>query len=147
MEYHEQSAFEFKLSEQAVDALRGSAKWCFFLSIIGFIGVALMVVAALFIGPAMAIGPAGSMMGGFSGVFTGMYLLFAVLYFFPIYFLFKYATDTKTALASKNSELLSTGLVYLKSHHKYLGISIIVILSIYMLLAIGMVVFYASAVR
>ncbi len=147
MEYQEQSAFELRLNEQAVDALRGSAKWSFFLAIVGFIGIAFMVVAALFIGSIFSAGPAGAMLGSYSGVITGVYLLFAAIYFFPIYYLFKYATDMKAALASNNSDLVSNALTYLKSHHKFLGIAIIVIFSLYLIFAIGMVVFFASAVR
>ena len=41
--------FENKLTISAIDFLKESAKWCKFMAIVGFVGVGLMVLAALFI--------------------------------------------------------------------------------------------------
>jgi hypothetical protein len=41
--------------------------------------------------------------------------------------------------------LLSEALGYLKSHHKFLGIMMIVVLSLYVLMFIGMIVFFGAA--
>ena len=68
------------------------------------------------------------------------YLLMAVLYFFPIYYLYKYSSSVKTALQFNDSNLLADAFVNLKSHHKFLGISVIVILSLYLLIIIGAVI-------
>jgi hypothetical protein len=69
----------------------------------------------------------------------------AALYFAPIYYLYKYASDMKNALLASNSDLVATALGYLKSHHKYLGISIIILISLYFLLIIGIIVFFATS--
>jgi len=140
------------LNDQAVDALRESAKWCMFLSILGFIGIAFMVIAGLFMSVAMsAIGdnPAfggGAMnpLGAVKAYFGIMYIVIAALYFFPIYYLYKYATGTKRALESSNSDVLSDALVNLKSHHKFLGITAIVVISLYILIIIGVIIFAAK---
>lgn len=78
---------------------------------------------------------------GFIGL---IYILFALLYFFPIYYLFNYAKGTKRALESGNSEVLSKALVNLKSHHKFLGIMTIVIISLYVIGIIAVLAFAAS---
>ena len=65
------------------------------------------------------------------GIFSVVYIGMAALYFFPIYYLYKYATDTKAAIDLNDSDLLEKGLEKLKSHHKFLGIMMLVILSIY----------------
>ena len=137
-----------ELNQQAQDALRESAKWSFFLAIMGFIGVALMVIAAIFMGSVMSMIPdvpnSESPFGVMKGFISGIYLVLAGVYFVPVYYLFKYASDMKNALAVRSSDMVSQALVYLKSHHKFLGIMIIVLISLYIFIIIGMVLFFAS---
>jgi hypothetical protein len=144
---------EMHLNASALEFLKESAKWSKFLAIMGFIGIGFMVLAAIFMGTIMSLLP----MGGGMGVTEAMpftfisilYIIIAGLYFFPVYYLYKYANDTKIAIQNNDSELLSTGLGFLKSHHKFLGIMMIVILSLYVLMFIGMIamgIFAASSV-
>jgi hypothetical protein len=146
------------LNDQAVAALRESSKWCLFLSILGFIGIGFMILAGLFMSAAMSAIPTGDSYGATMGspyggnpilalkaYFGIMYIVIAALYFFPIYYLYKYATGTKRAFESSNSDVLSDALVNLKSHHKFLGITAIVVISLYILIIIGAVVFFAKA--
>lgn len=133
-----------ELNQLAKDALREGAKWTFFLSIMGFIGVGIMVLAAIFMTIALSSVPSEldsyGMFGAMKGFISLFYLLMAVLYFFPIYYLYKYSSNVKTALQFNDSNLLADAFVNLKSHHKFLGISIIVILSLYLLIIIGAVI-------
>ncbi len=125
--------FENQLTSAAVGFLQESAKWSKFMAIIGFVGIGLMVLVSLF----MAIG--FSSMGTanmpelpFSmSVFSIIYVLFAAIYFFPVYYLYQYATKTSAALHSKNKQLLTDGLENLKSHHKFLGIFTLILVSLY----------------
>lgn len=142
---------KLSLNELAIAALRESAKWCMFLAIVGFIGIGFMVIAGLFMAAAMsAVGnnPAFDSMNGFGAIkaYIGiLYIVIAALYFFPIYYLYKYAAGTKQSLQSGNSDDLSDALVNLKSHHKFLGITTIVVISMYILMIIGVVIFAAKA--
>lgn len=140
------------LNDQAIAALRESAKWCMFLSILGFIGIAFMIIAGLFMSVAMSampdnpeLGSAMGPLGAIKAYFGIMYIVIAALYFFPIYYLFKYANGTKRALESSNSDVLSDALVNLKSHHKFLGITAIVVISLYIVIIIGGIIFFAKA--
>jgi hypothetical protein len=58
-------------------------------------------------------------------------VLFAAIYFFPVYYLYQYATKTSAALHSKNKQQLTDGLENLKSHHKFLGIFTLILVSLY----------------
>lgn len=146
---------ELKLNNVAVSALRESAKWCMFLAIVGFIGIGLMVMAGLamsFVLGNIPDDPYGGMGGMAANPFAGMkawlggiYIVMALLYFFPVYYLFNYAKGIKQSLASGNEDLLATALVNLKSHHKFLGIFTIVMISLYILMIIGVMLFAASA--
>ena len=128
--------FENQLTSAAVGFLQESAKWSKFMAIIGFIGIGLMVLVSLF----MAIGfsvmkPSNIPELPFSmSVFSILYVLFAAIYFFPVYYLYQYATKTSAALHSKNKQLLADGLENLKSHHKFLGIFTLIIVSLYILI-------------
>ena len=47
--------FENRLTISAIGFLKESAKWCKFMAIVGFVGVGLMVLAALFLALAIAV--------------------------------------------------------------------------------------------
>ncbi|TAE62404.1 MAG: hypothetical protein EAY77_07550 [Flavobacteriia bacterium] len=121
---------ENQLTSAAVGFLQESAKWSKFMAIIGFIGIGIMVLISVF----MAIGIGATTMPElpFSmSVFSIIYVVFAAVYFFPVYYLYQYATKTNIALHSKNKQLLTDGLENLKSHHKFLGIFTLIIVSLY----------------
>lgn len=147
---------KFSLNDLAIDALRESAKWCMFLSIVGFIFIGLMLIIGAFMSVAMSAMPAmqqsstyGHAMSanpifGMKAYFGIIYIVLALLYFFPVYYLFNYAKGTKQALESGNDDVLTTALVNLKSHHKFLGIMTIVMIAVYVLAFIGIIIFAAK---
>lgn len=125
--------FENQLTTAAVGFLQESAKWSKFMAIIGFIGIGLMVLVSLFMAIGFsAIGASTMPELPFSmSAFSIIYVLFAAIYFFPVYYLYQYATKTSAALHSKNKQLLADGLENLKSHHKFLGIFTLILVSLY----------------
>jgi hypothetical protein len=125
--------FENQLTSAAVGYLQESAKWSKFMAIIGFVGIGLMVLVSLFMAIGFSVMKSSNIPGlPFSmSVFSILYVLFAAIYFFPVYYLYQYATKTSAALHSKNKQLLADGLENLKSHHKFLGIFTLIIISIY----------------
>ena len=135
-----------ELNNNAVEALRESAKWSMFLAIMGFIGIGFMIIGALFVGSAMAMIPDDPFnpIAGFRKYISIIYVILAALYFPPVYYLYKYSSDMKNSLLARNSQSLSEALVSLKSHHKYLGISIIVLIALYIVGIIAFIAFFAS---
>ncbi|RUT78616.1 DUF5362 family protein [Ancylomarina longa] len=123
-----------ELSAESVVYLNETRKWTIFLSILGFIFIGLMVVASLFMGVIfgsisndVAISGAASMGMGVA------YILIAILYFFPIFYLYKFSNYSKNAIENKDSNVLNLAFKNLKSHYKFMGILTIIILSIYLL--------------
>lgn len=143
---------DLKLNDFAVAALRESAKWCMFLSILGFIFIGLFVIMGIFMSVVMSAIPAEAMGPGMEnnpvmamkGFFGAFYILMAALYFFPVYYLYNYAKGVKQAFELSSSDVMAKALVNLKSHHKFLGIMMIVMISLYILIIIGVVAFAAS---
>jgi hypothetical protein len=125
--------YENQLTTAAVGFLQESAKWSKFMAIIGFIGIGLMVLVSLFMAIGFSAMSASTMpeLPFPMSVFSILYVLFAAIYFFPVYYLYQYATKTSAALHSKNKQLLADGLENLKSHHKFLGIFTLIIVSLY----------------
>ena len=136
---------EMKLNESAKDFLKETAKWAYFLSILGYVGIGFIVLAGLFADTLFSamgkMNPAMSSMGSSFGiVMTVIYLLIGALYFFPVYYLNKFASNAKIACATNDSDKLTISFQYLKSHYKFIGIMTLVVFSLYLLMIIGAII-------
>lgn len=130
------SGTELNISTQSSNYLKYAAKWANFLAIMGFIGLGLMVLGALLI---LTVGANfGRVTGSMApvGVMAFTYLVMAVLYFFPTYYLYNFAGKMKKAIANTSLDDMEAGFENLKSFFKFLGIFTIVIVSLYVLIAI-----------
>lgn len=135
---------ELTLNGASKSFLKETAKWTYFLSIIGFIFVGLMIVFSFFAGTIFNSLPNMEQMPFDIGpIMTGTYLLLSLIYFFPILYLFQFSVKMKKALQSKDDADLATAFEKLKSHYKFVGVLTIIILSIYVLFFI-MAIFGAA---
>jgi hypothetical protein len=117
--------------------LRETAKWAKFLAIIGFIGVGLMLLGSFFVGAIYSNIPQAASLPFDLGIFvTVLYLIIAILYFFPMYYLVQFSNKMKAALLTKNDDTLASAFELLKSHYKFIGVFTIIILSLYVLLIV-----------
>jgi uncharacterized oligopeptide transporter (OPT) family protein len=128
----------FELSDEAQGFLKETAKWAYFLSILGFVLVGLLVVLALFIGTLFSTlgsmsGTMNPIMGMGNGFISGIYLVMALLYFFPIYYLFLFSSKVKKAFKTDDKLLLNDSFQYLKSHYKFMGIAAVIFVAFYAL--------------
>lgn len=143
---------QLEMKAQLTDASRGflleTAKWGKFLAIVGFVLTGLMVLFGLFFSsfmanlPGMADNPAMPMGAGFMG---GIYAAMGAIYFFPSWYLFKFATRTKTAMAAYSTDMLTEGLENLKSVYKFWGIFTAIFVGIYgLIIVFGLIGFLVS---
>jgi len=132
---------DLQVTPQAQSYLTESAKWGKFLAIMGFIFCGLMIILPFTIPfifaqmPTSASLPLGFNTGMRTGL-TAVYLLFAVLFFFPCLYLYKFSIKMQVATRSVNQENFDESLINLKSVFKFYGIFTIVILSFYALVLI-----------
>ncbi len=128
------------LNENGKRDLKSTAGWSMFLSIAGIIGALFLLGISIIF---LIIGPLFSEfqdfdfltngMDGLSMPFTLMgilYLLFAVLYFFPSYFLLLFSTRSKKAIYENNQSKLDEAFKNLKRTFKFFGIMMIISLVI-----------------
>ncbi len=122
------------------DNLLKSAKWGNFLAILGFIGCGLMIIGALF----MLF--SNSYLGGSQLAVMGVtYIIMALLYFVPSLYLYKFSLNSKQGLMSESQVKLDEGIEFLAKQYQFLGIVAIVVLSLFVLLLIGGLIFGSMA--
>lgn len=133
-------SFELEVGDEIKGYLKETAKWAYLLSILGFVGIGFMVIGGIsftFLS-SMNTFPMNSAngMGNFVGIGI-VYIVLALVYFFPIMYLFKFSSKMKKALGSNNNADFKIAFSNLKAHYKYIGIFSIVIISLYVLILIG----------
>ncbi len=132
------------ITDDAMRFLKESGKWGQMLSIVGFVFIGLMVLGSFFMGTVMTAiyGDAG---GAFSGILMGgLYFVLAIVYFFPVFYLYKFSTQIKTGLNHNDSDIVANAFENMKSMYKFMGIFIIVMFGLYFFIGVGVVIFGAA---
>ena len=121
-----------ELNRLGIHYITEMRKWTLFISIIGFIGIGLMIIG-------------GFVMVFFSGMLPGEgigpitvlpLILIAVIYFFPVFYLNQFSSLSKRAILFNDTNLVSEALKYLKMHFKFIGVLFIILLIIYVIVGI-----------
>jgi hypothetical protein len=121
-----------ELSPESLRHLDKTRKWTMFFAILGFIFLGLMIFAGLAAGAFLSIfdsSPEGADIPKW--LFVVIILFFALLYFFPTLFLFRFSTHMRNAIQTVNNEELRKAFRNLKSFFAYLGILVIIMLAFY----------------
>ena len=142
-----------EVTELAKSYLREASKWARFLAIIGFVSLGLLVLMGIIFSVSMSSGITAGLpeeeeisSGMLGASMSFMYLLLALLYFFPTLYLYRFATRTRDALTTEDSLLLEGGLEQLKACFKFIGILMAIFMAFYAILLIFSVVVGASMI-
>lgn len=120
------------IDETATYNLLETARWAKFLAIVCFVGVGLMIIGAFSIGAVVSAMTATTGTPPMPPFLFGIVYIFAALvYIYPVFAQYKFATLTKRALNNKDKELFNKATGYLKGMFKYVGILMIVMICIY----------------
>ena len=148
-----QESSKIEIGYEGLGYLNTTRKWTMFFAILGFVVIGLMLLGSLFFGALFKGAMSGlsgleSMegmegmegmdiartAGGFVGTLMFIVLLvFAAIYFFPLFYLLKFSTLSKNAIANLDANELTQAFKYLKSYWVYIGILVIIVLAIYLL--------------
>lgn len=138
---HVENGENLVIDWRSKEFLKETAKWTKFLAILGFVGIGLMVLGSF----VMLFAPSSLMSNGdfpFGGKIFMMllYLAFAVLYYFPISYLYQFSENTKKAIENNDNNAIRDAFEFLKSHYKFMGILTIILLSFYaIMIFIGLI--------
>jgi len=139
MEQRDLLSNDLVISSISQSNLLSSAKWAKFLAIVGFIFIAIMVLGGLFAQTLMSY--SGSASSAYSGdliKYMGIvYVVFAVILFFPCLYLFKFSNKMQEAVRTFSQESVDNAFIKLKSMFKFYGIFTIIILIVYALALIA----------
>jgi hypothetical protein len=143
----EQSLFELQVDHEVSGHLTQTAKWAKFLSIVGFIGCGIMIIAVVFLGTLLStfspLGASGIVTGG-GFMQVGLLLAMMALYFFPCLFLFNFSNKMLRAIRDNDQYSLVASFRQLKLCFKFIGILTIVFLSIYVMVLLVAMIFAAT---
>jgi len=135
----QESLFDLQVDAKSSAHLSESAKWAKFVAIVGFVFCGLVLIAGFFTKTfstrsfgnyserTETTGDASRIMA------IVIALIMALIYFFPCLFLFKFSNKMLAALRSNDQEQLSGSFRNLKSYYKFVGILLIVFLSLMLL--------------
>jgi hypothetical protein len=144
MDQNNESIFGSPFDQESVNYLTQAGKWAKFIAIVGFIFCILFVIIGLFAGTLIS-SSLGSLGAGASAIGAGaiavIYIVIALLYVLPCIFLFRFGSKVQAAVRSNDLHAMNTSLKNLKSFFKYIGILVIIVLSIYALAAVGGMLF------
>lgn len=137
------SLFSLSLDSASKEHLTEAAKWARFLAIVGFIFLGLLVLSGFAASAAVSrfndeyTGSRG--MAGVLGATTAVtYIIVAIVYFFPLLYLLRFANAAREAIASNDQERLAISFQNLKAMLRYVGIVTIIGL-VFMFIGILMV--------
>jgi len=126
------------ITSQAKSFLKETASWAQFLAIIGFIGLGFLVLVGISMNYIMGSLGDTEAFGFYPTTYlTAFYLILALLYFFPVLNLYRFASNTKQALRTNDTQKLTEALGYLKSHYKIIGLITATFMALYILMIVG----------
>ena len=128
---------KIEIEQETLNHLDTTRKWAMFLAIVGFIFLGLLIIIGLIAGTFLTTFSTGEKGLGIpeSLMFIPV-LLLIVLYFFPVLFLFRFSKHTSHAIRTFDKLEFHKAIKNLKAYFAYIGILIIIVLSIYIVVLI-----------
>lgn len=120
---HESQSNGLHFTDEIKEHILGIAKWAKFFSVLGFIMIGFYLCSLLLL----------MMLGGKSMGVIFYIVFFIFIYFFPVSYLWKFATRTIEGIENDDQERFEEGFSQLFSHFRYVGILTIIGLSLIVL--------------
>lgn len=135
------SLFGLSIDQTSKVHLNEVARWARFLALVGFIVCGLIIVFGFFASSVLRMmmnRVYGSELNGIDfekhgSILSFVYIGFALVYFFPCLFLFRFANKMNAALLTNDQGTLNKSFQNLKIMFRYVGILTIIVLSLYAL--------------
>lgn len=126
----------FEISEPSASYLRQITIWTLFFSVLGFIFIGLTFIAAIIIPIIFSVLENSNMPVNMAVMIGGIYFALGIIYIFPVIYLYRFSTKMRLALENRDGVNFENALKNFKSHFKFMGITTIAIIGIYILVAV-----------
>jgi hypothetical protein len=128
---------KIELGPDTLKHLNTARKWAMFLAIISFILLGLVSIIGLLAGTFLKTFSGGEKNLGIPDSLVYIPLIaMGVIYFFPVLFLFRFSKFSHKAILTFDKVMLHRAIKNLKYYFAYIGILIIVIVSLYIVVLI-----------
>lgn len=130
---------KIELEEDTLKDLDTTRKWSMFIAILGFIAIGIMLLIGLIAGVFLSVTKTQeiNLGAGESILIFGLLLLFGVIYFFPIMYLYRFSKHAGNAVRALDKEQMQKAFRYLRKYYVFIGITIIIVLVIYVIALIA----------
>ena len=132
----QQTENQLVINNEIKGYLLETSKWGKFLAIVGYVGMGFLFLMGVAFILGFSIFNSIANVGYPIWIFGFVYILIAVLYYFPVSYLYRASTQMKRGLNSADQQTVTSGFENLKSLYKFMGIFTIVVLSLYVLIII-----------
>ena len=121
-----------EIGQDTLKHLNTLRKWTMFLAVIGFIFFGLIIILGLITGTFLtAFNLSSNTQGIPDALVIAAFIAFALMNFFPVYFLFSFSKHTSLAVAKHDRKEMHVAIKFLKRFFIYIGVFIIVVLTVY----------------
>ena len=129
---------KIEIGLETLNNLNTTRKWTMFHAIIGFIFLGLFIVIGVITGMFLSAFNAGATSIGLpESLLVVIFIILAIVYFFPVLFLFRFSKHTAHAVQTLDKKSLHKAFRNLKSYFVFIGILIIIVLISYL---VGLIV-------
>ena len=133
MESNQESG-KIEIGPDTLNNLNATWKWTMFLSVLGFIFLGLLIVFGLATSTFLTAFKSKEVNLGIpESMFIVVFIVVAAIYFFPVFYLFRFSRYMRDAIQMLSREKLDKAFKNLRIYFTYIGILVIIVLSIYLI--------------
>ena len=144
----EQNTEVLEVTENSKKYLKTTASWTTFMAVLGFIGIAFLVLCGIMVmltGNLVAnVSYQPMPFHGFFSVIGVFYIAIAVIAFFPALFLLRFSQQMNKALLSQDTLVLEDAFKNMKAYWKFTGIYTIVMIALCIIAIVVMAIAIAT---
>lgn len=121
-----------RIDSDILNNLNATRKWTTFISVLGFIFLGLLISIGAITGTFLtAFKSQETNLGIPESIMLLIFALTAIIYFFPVFFLFRFSRHTRNAVQRNDRDELYKASKNLRAFFTYIGIMAIIVITVY----------------
>jgi magnesium-transporting ATPase (P-type) len=125
---------KIEIGPETLNNLNATWKWAMFLSVLGYIFLGLLIIAGFVTSTFLTTFKSKEVNLGIpESLMTILFIVVGAIYFFPVFFLFRFSRNIRDGIQNLDRMKLAKGFRNLRIYFTYIGIMVILVLSIYVL--------------